>query len=289
MTAVAARRRPPVRRIAPVRLVALFVLLLAGDLIAQLVCGWSARHAPGGGGVLIGVALALAAVLIAVYCAVVRAMERRKAGELIPGARQGLTGVGLGAALFTIVLVLLEAMGVVRWRGLAGHFGAVAVLAASIVAAVGEELAFRGGVFRILEESFGTSAALVLSSGLFGLAHALNPGATPVSTLAIALDAGALLGAAYACSGNLWFPIGIHLGWNVAEGGVFGVSVSGVPAGKGLFGVTLAGPTLLTGGAFGPEASIVAVMVCLAAAVALIALTVGKGRWIRARVRLVLD
>jgi hypothetical protein len=140
-------------------------------------------------------------------------------------------------------------------------------------------LAFRGALFRIVEEGFGTTSALITSAVVFGLLHALNPGATVISTTAIALEAGVLLGAAYALTRNLWFPIGLHFGWNFTEGGIFGVSVSGGPTGKGILSVALAGRPLLTGGNFGPEASVIAIAVCLAAGIALLLLTVRRGGW----------
>lgn len=123
----------------------------------------------------------------------------------------------------------------------------------------------------------------MVSAALFGLLHALNPGATATSTAAIALEAGILLAAAYAVTRNLWFPIGLHLGWNFTEGGIFGVAVLGGPAAKGIFSVSLAGPRLLTGGRFGPEASLMAIAVCLAAAAVLLILTVRNGGWVSMR------
>jgi hypothetical protein len=113
---------------------------------------------------------------------------------------------------------------------------------------------------------------------LFGLLHAANPGATPVSTVAIALEAGALLGVAYSASGSLWLPIGLHSGWNFTEGGVFGTAVSGGQS-HGLIESVLSGPTLVTGGTFGPEASVIAVAVCLAATAVAGVWTVRHGRW----------
>jgi CAAX protease family protein len=268
-----------------VRLLVFFGVLLAGDIAAQLGRIWTLRHAPRGGAdaLSVGAALVLAAVLAAVYAALVHWMERRRARELAPDAIRGAAGVILGAGLFSSVLGLLLLIGVARWQGMSATFDVAPILAASIIAAVGEELAFRGALFRILEERFGTATALVVSAALFGLLHALNPGATATSTTAIALEAGVLLAAAYAATRNLWFPIGLHLGWNFTEGGIFGVSVSGGPAVKGVFSVSLAGRTLLTGDRFGPEASVVAIALCLAAAIVLLALAVRNGRWVSVR------
>jgi hypothetical protein len=269
-----------------VRLLVFFAVLLAGDIAAQLGRMWVIRHAPAGEAdwMSIGAALVLAAALLGLYVALVRSIERRAVRELAPRVIQGAAGIVLGLALFSTVFGLLYLIGVARWQGISARFDVpLGVLAASILAAVGEELAFRGALFRILEERAGTTTALLISAAVFGLLHALNPGATVVSTVAIALEAGILLGAAYTLTRNLWFPIGLHLGWNFTEGGIFGVAVSGGPAAKGIFSVALAGRTLLTGGKFGPEASIVAIAVCLAAAVVLLVLTWRNGRWMSLR------
>jgi CAAX protease family protein len=105
-----------------------------------------------------------------------------------------------------------------------------------------------------------------VSAILFGLLHAANPGATPFSSLAVALEAGVLLAVAFAATRRLWFPIGIHAGWNYAEGTIFGTAVSGGTVKATLLHGVLSGSPLFTGGAFGVEASIVAIPVCLAAA-----------------------
>ncbi len=263
------------------RKIAFFVVLLAAYIGAQLSYQWAGRYAPGGADwAALAAALVLSAALLALYAGVVRLLERRAARELAPAPRQGVAGIILGLALFSSVFGLLRVMGVARWHGASVGFDVLPVLAVSILAAVGEELAFRGGLFRLLEESFGTTTALVVSAALFGLLHGLNPGATVISTASIALEAGVLLAAAYALTRNLWLPIGLHLGWNFTEGGIFGVSVSGGAVSKGIFSVALVGHTLLTGGKFGPEASIAATVVCLAVAVVLLVLAARRGRWL---------
>jgi membrane protease YdiL (CAAX protease family) len=159
----------------------------------------------------------------------------------------------------------------------------------AILSGVCEELIFRAGIYRITEDMFGTGIALVISGAVFGLVHLGNPHASLIAGIAIALEAGILLGAAYAATRNLWFPIGIHIGWNFAEGGIFGASVSGTPAGHGLLNIPLAGPDWLTGGAFGPEASVVTIVICTAAGLYFVVQTIRKGRWCRAGFRMLLD
>ena len=76
----------------------------------------------------------------------------------------------------------------------------------------------------------------------------------------IAIEAGVLLGAAYKYTNSLWFPIGIHWAWNFTQGNVFGVAVSGGDIEESILSATLSGPDIITGGSFGPEASIIALL-----------------------------
>jgi hypothetical protein len=118
---------------------------------------------------------------------------------------------------------------------------------------------------------------LIISSALFGLAHLGNPGATWVAAVWIALEAGLLLGGAYMLTGNLWMPIGLHAAWNFTQGEIFDVPVSGIDE-HGLVQAKLSGPEILTGGMFGLEASIIALVIATAAGAFLIVLAVRRGR-----------
>ena len=87
-----------------------------------------------------------------------------------------------------------------------------------------------------------------------------NDNATWWSSLAISVEAGLLIAAAYKWSGTLWVPIGIHWAWNYTQGNIFGLAVSGADAGDTILATTVSGPDIITGGTFGPEASIIAVI-----------------------------
>jgi membrane protease YdiL (CAAX protease family) len=220
------------------------------------------------------------AAMLGLYSLQVRYFERRRILELAPrGAASRLTaGVIVGCVLFGSALALLDLGGYVDQVHFNGFAGLTMQASASLAAAIGEELLFRGAIFRITEAWLGTTAALVISAVLFGAAHGLNAGATPIGVIAIALEAGALLGVAYSASRSLWLPIGMHFGWNFTEGGLFGTTVSGGHS-HGLVSVTLSGPVPLTGGAFGPEASVIAIAVCLIAATILGVYSVRRGHW----------
>lgn len=130
-----------------------------------------------------------------------------------------------------------------------------------------EEIFFRGVLLRLLDQRFGSMVALAATSLFFGRAHLANPEGTVAGALAIALEAGLMLGAAFLLTRRLWLAIGIHLAWNFFQGGVFGGNVSGSDLNEsgGLFRSELSGPDWLTGGTIGVEGSVVAVLICVAA------------------------
>ena len=159
----------------------------------------------------------VAVVAVALYFGVVRLFEGRSAVELVASKRAtrlGVVGAALGTLLFDLVMATLLLTGHAGLSGSANITGCVAVLFGSLLAAVNEELLFRGIMFRLIERHAGTVPALVVSAAAFGLVHAANPGATWLSSIAISLEAGVLLGAAYAGTRSLWFPIGLHL-WSI--------------------------------------------------------------------------
>jgi membrane protease YdiL (CAAX protease family) len=210
----------------------------------------------------------LAMLVLATYVAGSKWLERRAPSELdihrsLPEVAFGLV---LGFVLFAISMAILWAAGF--YHPVRGGTSNVLVrgMAAAFMAGVLEEIVFRGLLFRLCSKVLGTWGALLFSAALFGAAHSFNRGATISSSIAIAIEAGVLLGAAYAATQSLWVPIGLHIGWNFTEGSIFGMSVSGNSVHVGLIQGSLSGPRILTGGQFGPEASIVAVIVALVAA-----------------------
>jgi hypothetical protein len=141
-----------------------------------------------------------------------------------------------------------------------------------------EEILFRGILLRHLEAMLGTWAALGITSVLFGAAHLTNPGATWFAAFAIAMEAGILLGAAYLVTRRLWLAAGIHAAWNFTQGWIFSVPVSGGEAPLGLLITRRVGPDWLTGGDFGLEASVIAMVVATAAGLFLLRRAVKQDR-----------
>lgn len=204
-----------------------------------------------------------ASLLVVAYAIIVGKVEKRKTDELaLPFVGSwSARGFLLGTAYFAIITAILVIAGMYRVDEC--DFKAVSLLTyliSFLVVAVGEELLFRGIVFRMIAERWNVAVALIVSSLFFGAMHIGNQDADIWASIAIAIEAGLLLGAAYAFSGNLWFPIGIHWAWNFMEGNIFGFPVSGSITDYRLLNPSISGPGILTGGDFGPEASILAVI-----------------------------
>lgn len=197
-------------------------------------------------------------------------------------------GLGGGALLFSLVTLIAALVGVYEIVGWGSARSILYVLVMfGIIPGVMEELLFRGILFRHLEDFGGSWFALALTSALFGVAHIFNPNATFFSSFAIAVEAGILLGGAYMLTRSLWAPIGIHAAWNFTQGEIFDVPVSGID-GTGLVEARLSGPELLSGGTFGLEASVIALVIATGAGIWLVVRAVRAGHvvrpwWVRRR------
>lgn len=208
---------------------------------------------------VVGVALTLG-----LYALFVRLIERHwptdlSLRRLIPHTLLGLL-VGFIFMILVVGTIVASGYATVTWNDFLGE-QQFDVFMAFLAVAVGEEMVCRGVIFRWIDERWNTWVAMLVSALIFGWGHISNDNATWWSSLAIAIEAGLLLAAAYKWSGSLWVPIGIHWSWNYTQGNIFGLAVSGTNAGTTMLKTTVDGPDIITGGAFGPEASIIAVII----------------------------
>jgi membrane protease YdiL (CAAX protease family) len=208
-------------------------------------------------------AFSVAVLIVMTYKGYKRWVERAPDLELaLAGAPAELAaGLAFGALLFGLITGIVALLGGFEVLGLRGMGQFWSMLAMAIISGTFEEVLFRGIILRNLEALTGSWIALGLTAAFFGGAHLLNPNASWFAALAIALEAGILLGAAYLLTRRLWLAIGIHAAWNFTQGWVFSVPVSGGDAPIGLLVTRRIGADWLTGGEFGLEASVVAMVV----------------------------
>ncbi|WP_313815549.1 type II CAAX endopeptidase family protein [Citricoccus sp.] len=214
----------------------------------------------------------LGVLVLWLYSVAVRRIEQRPVIELArpTAAKRLLLGTLGGLTLACVSIGFIAAFGgyqIIGWGTLAG---ALTIVGMMFAVAVAEEVLFRGVIFRLVQQRWGTWMALAASALLFGLVHLVNPGATLWGALTLAVEAGLMLGAAYVATGSLWLPIGLHLGWNITTVAIFGTIGSGGDAREALVEAVTPGPVWLTGGSFGPEASLISVAVCSIATVLLL-------------------
>lgn len=181
-------------------------------------------------------------------------------------AREFLLGNLFGAALIGLC-ALLVSLSTDVWHERGTGFPWLELLAVFIPAAVHEELLFRGYAFQKLHR-WNANVALFLIALVFAALHASNDAVSWLGLVNIFLG-GILLGLAYERYGRLWFPIGLHLAWNVMTGPVLGHEVSGHDSPLTLFIERGGGGVWLTGGEFGIEGSVWMTVTELIAIVAL--------------------
>jgi len=216
--------------------------------------------------------------VIAAYKYFFSKFERRAVTEF--SRRNLLSNIGLGTLIgiilqsLTILVIYLAATFKIESVNPFSYVLIPFTVAFSV--AIFEEILIRGIIFRIAEEKLGTYLALGISSIIFGALHLANPHSTLLSGLCVGIEAGLLMGAAYIYKRNLWFPIAIHFAWNFMQSGIFGAITSGNERTTSLMTTKITGNPLITGGEFGPEGTVQAIIFCVIASLLLLNLSKQK-------------
>jgi membrane protease YdiL (CAAX protease family) len=182
-------------------------------------------------------------------------------------------GIGLGAlmAMLAIGLAFVIDRATVRYTGDWSLWPRVVLPLAVglLLAALGEELVFRGYPLRRLADAIGPLPAMLILAALFGLAHAKNDNATFFSTVNVALAA-IWLSFAFFSAGGMALAWGLHFGWNAGLAILFDAPVSGLAFSVPVVEYTPGRHPWVDGGAFGPEGGIVTTLVLIAGTLAVI-------------------
>lgn len=202
--------------------------------------------------------------------------EKRYVDELKLAPLWIALGVLSGAMLISLTTLSLFALGayqVTEYRGWQITLPGVAGLI--VVAAILEEVVFRGVVFRQLERALGTTSAITVTALVFGVVHLPNlsedAGAMAILTTFVSV---VLIGyfwtLLFAITRNLWFVTFHHAAWNFAIV-LSGAPLSGVEEWRAAAPIASSdhGPAWLTGGIFGPEDSVMTIAI-VAASIAII-------------------
>jgi len=222
-------------------------------------------------GLMVTSALSTFAAAAVANAVTVRIYERGRLSDLGLGwTPKSLREFGIGAftaaLAATVILVAPLAAGAAYFARVEGvehpwsSFAFVSIVL--LFGAAGEEMLFHGYAFQLLIRSIGPFATILPASALFAVAHMGNPNATALSTLNT-FEWGVLLGYAYLRTRALWMPIGLHFGWNFALP-VFGVNLSGFTMGVTGYALRWRTGDLWSGGAYGPEGSVLTTIIVIA-------------------------
>ncbi len=202
-----------------------------------------------------------------------RVPRRRLATMGLPGGRRALGDTIFGLLVGTAMVIFTVAL--IAWRGdlridadahgLRTGTLLIEVLIVLSTAALAEEVAFRGYPFQRLIEATGPGGAIALMSALFGAVHLANPNSSTIGLVNTMLI-GIVFSVAYLRARTLWLPWGMHWAWNAVLGAGVGLPVSGLDMTVGIR-AKASGPLWLTGGAYGPEASVACTAAALGALV----------------------
>lgn len=146
-------------------------------------------------------------------------------------------------------------------------------LADFFTAALFEEVIFRGYVFYLLDKAFGVGIAIFASAIIFSTAHLIKHSNVPVMYILNAFLFGLLVAYCRHSTGTLWLPIGLHFGWNVVSGPIFGLPYSGKDYDRGVVISEVTGPAWLTGGRYSLDAGILGTIAIIIAAIGLTVVT----------------
>jgi membrane protease YdiL (CAAX protease family) len=204
----------------------------------------------------------------AVTCAATLIMMRIERGRW---ANYGLTlrnilgrhfweGALGGFASVSLVLLVIFLLHGFRITGVATHgmtlvWSTLAWCFGMFVVGISEEFGFRGYAQYSLTQGIGFWPAAFVLSALFGVAHMGNNGETMWGLLSVVCF-GLLFCLCLRRTGNLWWPIGFHAGWDWGQTFFYGVPDSGMLASHNFLSSAFHGPVWLTGGSVGPEASV---------------------------------
>ena len=182
--------------------------------------------------------------------------------------RQALVDVFIGIFIsfmqMGFIYVAMLGLGWLTFEGFAWEVDPInVVISSALTFLVGfifvgwnEELLSRGYHLQTIASGTNLVWGAIVSSAIFAVLHLANPNASWVSTTGLFL-AGIFFAYTYIRTKQLWLPIGLHIGWNFAEGVIFGFPVSGLENIYKLIRIQVTGPEIWTGGAFGPEAGLI--------------------------------
>ena len=279
----------------------IFAVLIAA-VVAVVNIAWRALGVPMGSSagylepwLFLAFVSLIAAGGLGMIVLMLRRFERRGLAAIAlrlerPAMGQLASGILLGALPICLLMALALTFGYgeISAQSIDGRMllnQMLPALVTGFIVAAWEELVLRGYLLRQFSLGSNATAAAIVTGVIFGLLHSGNPGANWQGLLFTVIG-GILMAWLLFRSGSLWLLIGYHFGWNATASAVFGLTLSGLADEASLFKSTLTGSRWLTGGDYGFEASLPAVVFEFLVLSTVIFITYRSAVWHRSRLAL---
>jgi membrane protease YdiL (CAAX protease family) len=203
-------------------------------------------------------------ILISVVSIICQMLRRKSVSDLVgkfnsTWLKELCIGLLIGALLMILPVSILTIFGFIHWQLNVFSFSTIlSGFSIFLLAAIAEELLFRGFMFQQLIKAFGEWPAQLVIAGLFLLTHINNPGMTGTVKILASINifiASIMFGIVFIKTKSLAMPLGLHFMANYMQGTILGFGVSGSKDPSLFKPVFNNAPVWLSGGDFGIEAS----------------------------------
>ncbi len=188
--------------------------------------------------------------------------------------KEYLTGMGIGFGIFTAAVLLCVITGSLKIQGMSPSFSIgifVLFLLGYLVQGMAEEVLCRGYFLVSVSRRYPLAVGIIANAVLFAALHLLNNGITVLAFINLVLF-GVFASVYFVKRGNIWGVGALHSIWNLAQGNVYGIRVSGIQTSCSVLSSEMvAGRELINGGDFGLEGGLAVTIVLVVGTLVLLA------------------
>lgn len=214
-------------------------------------------------------------LVVLLFCKLIQKRKVTTVGFQKPGMwKEYLSGLGIGFVIFTVAVLICVMTGSLKLQGLSPSFSVgvfVLFFLGYLVQGMGEEVLCRGYFLVSVSRRYPLAVGIIANAVLFAALHLLNNGITVLAFINLVLF-GVFASVYFIKRGNIWGVGALHSIWNLAQGNVYGIRVSGMQTSCSVLSSEMvAGRELINGGDFGLEGGLAVTFVLVAGTLILLA------------------
>lgn len=214
-------------------------------------------------------------LVVILFCKFIQKRKLSSLGFVKQGAGIAyIKGIVVGFVIFSAAVLICVATGAMKFEGLSDTFAIgtfILFTVGYLFQGMAEEVICRGYFMVSIGRRYPMLVAIIVNSVAFAALHLLNPGIGILPIINLTLF-GIFASVCFIKTENIWVVGAIHSIWNLVQGNVYGIKVSGMESSCTILSSTMIeGKELINGGAFGLEGGI-AVTIVLVVGTALLCL-----------------